>query len=202
VLVDSESISAKVFREMILELGFNIDFKLILKQITGTSMKENLDFFAEQTGAELPVNFESEFRKRSFETFKTELKPIDGVAEILKSVNTPMGVASSGPLHKIELSLSTTGLINNFGHNIFSCYEIGKWKPEPDIYLHAAKKMGFEPHECAVVEDSEPGIKAALSGGFNVFAFTNRKNKAPFEKLGATVFYEMKELFHLLDIDK
>jgi beta-phosphoglucomutase-like phosphatase (HAD superfamily) len=44
VLVDSEAISAKVFQEMILELGTKIDFETVLEQITGTSMKENLLF--------------------------------------------------------------------------------------------------------------------------------------------------------------
>ena len=200
VLVDSEAISAKIFREMIFELGFEIDFETVLAQITGTSMKENLKFFSEFIHGELPTGFETEFRKRSYEAFKTELQPIKGIREILDRIKIPVGVASSGPVEKITSNLITTNLIPYFNDNIFSSYEIGSWKPEPEIYLHAVKKMGFQPGECAVIEDSEVGIKAAVAGGFDVFGFTHGKNKTAFKELGITVFSEMKELINLLGI--
>ena len=198
VLVDSEAISAKVFQEMILELGAEIDFETVLEQITGTSMKENLKFFSEKINGELPTDFETEFRKRSYEAFKTDLKPIKGIQELLKKIKIPIGVASSGPVEKIRLNLTTTNLIQFFGENIFSSYEIQSWKPEPEIYLYAANKMGFKPEECAVIEDSTVGVKAAKAGGFDVYAFSNDKNKTAFEELGATVFFEMQELENLL----
>ena len=201
VLVDSEAISAKVFQKMISEMGFTIEFKTVLEQITGTSMQDNLKFFRQITGKELPANFESEYRKRSFEAFKTNLKPIKGIHELINLIKIPIGVASSGPVNKIKLNLTTTNLIDKFADNIFSCYDIGSWKPKPDIYLHAAKKMGFEPEECAVIEDSLTGVKSAIAGGFNVFGFAQKKNKTAFEELGATVFSEMNELYQMLGID-
>jgi HAD superfamily hydrolase (TIGR01509 family) len=201
VLVDSEAISAKVFQEMILELGTKIDFETVLEQITGTSMKENLLFISEIITGDLPVNFETEFRKRSYEAFKTDLKPIKGIHDLLKKTKVPVGVASSGPVEKIRLNLTTTNLIQFFGENIFSSYEIGSWKPDPEIYLHAAKKMGFKPEECAVIEDSLPGIQAAKAGGFDVFGFATERNKDAFEELGATVFFNVDELSKLLGID-
>jgi HAD superfamily hydrolase (TIGR01509 family) len=198
VLVDSEAISAKVFQQMIAELGCNLDFETILEQITGTSMKDNLEFFSEKINGELPAGFESEFRSRSYEAFKTDLKPIKGIHELLNMIKIPVGVASSGPVEKIKLNLTTTKLIQYFGENIFSSYEIQSWKPDPEIYLYAANKMGFKPEECAVIEDSTVGVKAAKSGGFDVYAFSNDKNKTAFEKLGAKVFFEMEELETLL----
>jgi len=201
VLVDSEAISAKIFQEMASELGCNLDFETVLVQITGTSMKENLMFFSEKINGELPADFESEFRKRSYEAFKTDLKPIQGIHELLNKLKIPVGVASSGPVEKIKLNLTTANLIHFFGENIFSSYDIGSWKPEPEIYLHAAKKMGFKPSECAVIEDSIAGVKAAKAGGFDVYAFSNDKNKTEFEELGARVFFEMDELNRLIEID-
>ena len=201
VLVDSEAISAKIFQKMAAELGFKIDFETILEQITGTSMTKNLKFFSENINGELPEDFETEFRKRSFEAFKTDLKPIKGVHDLLERISIPVGVASSGPVEKIKLNLTTTNLIDYFDDNIFSCYEIGSWKPEPEIYLNAAKKMGFKPGECVVIEDSLAGVQSAKAGGFNVFGFTNGKNKNSLEELGATVFSDMGELGKLLDLD-
>ena len=201
VLVDSEAISAKIFQNMILELGFEVDFETVLEQITGTSMKENLLFISEIINGELPAYFETDFRKRSYEAFKTDIKPINGIPDLLGKIKVPVGVASSGPVEKIRLNLTTTSLIHFFGENIFSSYEIQSWKPDPEIYLHAAKVMGFKPAECAVIEDSEVGIMAAKAGGFDVFGFTNEKNKAAFGKLGATTFSTMIELGNLLKFD-
>ena len=201
VLVDSEAISAKIFQKMIFELGFNFDYETVLDHITGTSMMDNLRFFSDHTGLKLPDNFESDFRKRSYEAFKTELKPIKGIHNLLKKLKIPIGVASSGPVEKIKLNLITTNLIQYFNDNIFSSYEIGSWKPEPEIYLHAAKKMGFIPADCAVIEDSIPGIKAAKSGGFDVYGFADSKNKTSFGELGAFVFHEMDKLGQILGID-
>jgi HAD superfamily hydrolase (TIGR01509 family) len=201
VLVDSEAISAKVFQEMILELGTEIDFETVLEQITDTSMKENLLFISKFINGNLPASFETDFRKRSYEAFKTNLKPIKGIHELLNKLKIPVGVASSGPVEKIRLNLTTTNLIQFFGENIFSSYEIGSWKPEPEIYLHAAKKMGFKPSECAVIEDSIAGVKAAKAGGFDVYAFTREANKTIFKELRATVFFEMDELNRLIEID-
>lgn len=202
VLVDSEAISAKVFQEMISELGFNLDFEIVLEQITGTSMKENLEFFSKNIDCNLPLDFENEFRKRSFEAYKKELKPIDGIHTLIDKITVPICTASSGPQKKIRLNLTTTNLIDKFANNIFSSFDIDSWKPEPKIYLHAAKQMGFEPKDCVVIEDSEPGVIAAIKGGFDVYVITNEKNKSTFEKLGATTFYNMKELESILQIER
>lgn len=199
VLVDSEKISAKVFHKMVSELGCHLDFETVLEQITGTSMKEILIFFTKCVGRELPDGFESEFRKRSYEAFKTDLHPIPGIHRLIKKITIPIAVASSGPLEKIKQNLTTTNLLESFDGNIFSCYDIGSWKPEPDIYLHAAKQMGFSPDECAVIEDSLAGIKSASAGGFNIFGFSNHNDKAEMEKLGAITFSDMKELQLLLE---
>lgn len=201
VLVDSEAISAKIFQNMAIELGFKIDFETVLEQITGTSMKENLTFFRENIDGELPTDFEKEFRKRTYVAFKTELKPINGIHNLLNKITVPFCTASSGPIEKIVINLTTTNLIDKFENRIFSSYEIGSWKPEPGIYLHAAKTMGFWPNECVVIEDSEAGIKAAKAGGFDVYALANENKKSRFEKLGANVFFNMDELSSLLKFD-
>jgi HAD superfamily hydrolase (TIGR01509 family) len=198
VLVDSEKISAQVFQKMVSELGCDLDFETVLEQITGTSMKENLKFFTEKVGHDLPENFESEFRSRSYEAFKTELKPVKGIHSILNKITVPYCTASSGPQKKIRLNLTTASLIDKFDNNIFSSYDIGSWKPEPDIYLYAAKQMGFQPHECAVIEDSIAGVKSAIAGGFDVFGYVKKENKEAFEELGATVFFDMRELDKLI----
>ena len=80
-------------------------------------------------------------------------------------------MASSGPPEKIATSLSLTGLRPFFEGRVFSSYDVGVWKPDPGLFLHAARAMGVAPGDCVVVEDSLPGIQAGLAAGMTVFAF-------------------------------
>lgn len=200
VLVDSETISAKIFQEMAREIGFDLDYETAVEQFAGTSMSENLKFIQDNIEKELPQDFEKEFRKRTYEAFKSDLHPIDGIHDLIKKVNVPFCVASSGPVEKIRINLSSAKLLSKFEGKIFSSYEIGTWKPEPGIFLYAAEQMGFEPDECIVIEDSSAGIKAAIAGGFKVYALANSKKKDIFEKLGAHVFENMLELGSLINL--
>lgn len=65
-----------------------------------------------------------------------------------------------------------TGLARYFDGRVFSSYEIGSWKPEPGLFLHAAEALGFLPEHCVVVEDSEAGVQAALAARMRVLYFT------------------------------
>ncbi|MCK5066560.1 MAG: HAD family hydrolase [Bacteroidales bacterium] len=194
VLVDSETISARVFQKMAKELGIDLDFESAVEQFAGTSMKENLQFIEENIEGELPVNFEKEFRERTYEAFKTDLKPVKGIRNFIEKLTIPFCVASSGPVEKIRLNLSLVHLLDSFENKIYSSYDIDSWKPEPGIFLYAAKKMGFAPEECVVIEDSASGIRAALTGGFKVFALANKRKKKRFEQLGAIAIESIKEL--------
>jgi beta-phosphoglucomutase-like phosphatase (HAD superfamily) len=109
-------------------------------------------------------------------------------------------VASSGPVEKIKLNLGLVDLLDRFENRIYSSYDIGSWKPEPGIYLHAAASMGYDPKDCIVIEDSAAGIKAGRAGGFRVYALANEKKRDYFELLGALPFGRMKELESLLEL--
>ncbi len=198
VLVDSETLSAKVFQEMAGELGFDLDFETAIERFAGTSMQENLQFIEAHIPGKLPPDFEKDFRERTYEVFKNDLQAVPGIHDLIAQLDIPFCVASSGPVEKIRLNLSLVDLLEPFEHKIFSSYDIGSWKPDPGIFLHAAGSMGFTPEECVVVEDSAAGIQAARAGGFRVYARANDKKKKAFEELGATVFENMKELEKLI----
>ncbi len=200
VLVDSETLSSRVFQDMAMELGFELGFETAVERFAGTSMKENLKFIQENIEGSLPQDFEKEFRLRTYEVFKTDLKAVDGVHQLIKKLQLPFCVASSGPVEKIRLNLGLVKLLDHFKNRIYSSYDIGSWKPEPGIFLHAAKDMGFTPEECVVIEDSDSGIRAALAGGFMVYALASEKKREHFEQLGAVTFENMKQLEQLLGL--
>jgi HAD superfamily hydrolase (TIGR01509 family) len=79
-------------------------------------------------------------------------------------------VATNGPREKVEQTLALTGLRPYFGERVFTAYEVGSFKPAPGLFLHAAAALGCAPASCAVVEDSEAGLRAGVAAGMQVFA--------------------------------
>ena len=198
VLVDSELITAKVLVTMGRDLGLHINPDFVVGEFLGKSLNDIMHYLDVLTEGHLPPDFESEYRKKTYKAFKNELKPIAGVHSVIENLEVPFCVASSGPLEKIRANLTTTGLIDKFEGRLFSCYEIQRWKPNPDIFLHAAKTMGFIPEECAVVEDSKVGVQAALAGGFDVFVYSKNGHGYPIDLQETFVFQDMSKLESLL----
>lgn len=198
VLVDSETISTSVFLEMAKDLGVKMSLHEGFAEFKGKSLQACIDIIAELSGKPIPETFEKEYRDKSFEAFKKDIKPIEGVPELLKKLSTPFCVASSGPESKIRLNLEHTGLLPYFEDHIFSCYTIQKWKPDPGIFLWAAESMGFQPNECVVIEDSLSGVLAARAGGFDVFGYTAHDYNNELGHVATRTFDNMASLLNMI----
>lgn len=179
VLVDSEAIGTGILVEMANEYGANIDLAYGYQHFKGSFIDACIAHIENRIGKELPLDFESEYRRRSFEGFKEKITPITGIESVLDTLEIPFGVASSGPPEKIRLNLGLTGLLPRFEGRIYSCYDIGKWKPDPAIFLYAADQLGVNPQDGLVIEDSPQGVSAALAGGFTVFGYRPHQELGP-----------------------
>ena len=198
VLVDSEGIAETLLADMSVELGVRFDGPDEFRCLRGERFAKCLKWLEAEIGRPLPPDFEEVFRVRSRKRFERELKPISGVGELLQGLRNPFCVASNGPRDKIELNLGITGLLPMFEGRMFSAYELGVWKPDPRFYREVAASLGFEAARCAVVEDSAPGVSAALGAGMTVFQFLDGDEALPGARAGAHVFHEMSALADLL----
>lgn len=199
VLIDSESIAIGVLVDMANDLGANMNFEESLIGLKGKSLNSCMQLIEDKIGKPLPMNFEPDYRINTFEAFRKNIQPIKGITDVLNKLQIPFCVASSGPENKIRLNLDVTDLLPHFEGNIFSCYAIQKWKPEPEVYLWAAETMGFKPHECLVIEDSVSGVKGALAGGFDVFGYTEHDYKNELNPIATKTFSSMDKLLAMLD---
>ncbi len=198
VLVDSEPIGNQVLVDMANSYGADIDLDYAFKHFKGGSIYTCRDKIQALVNQPLSQDFIAEYRRRSYSAFKEQIQPVEGVKEVIESLSIPFCVASSGPTEKIRLNLELTGLLPYFENNIFSCYTIEKWKPEPDVFIWAAKTMGFKPEDCVVIEDSLTGIQAAKAGGFDVFGFTAHDYNNELEAEATTTFNSMEKLLELI----
>jgi HAD superfamily hydrolase (TIGR01509 family) len=170
-LVDTEPLANDVFAAMLCAEGLPMTGHEAMSRFRGMKWDACFAEVEVELGRKLPPGFSTELHERTSAAYRSGLKPIPGIIELVSSLDIPICVASNGKREQVEFSLSLTGLLPHFTGRIFSSYDIGVWKPEPDLFLHAAKAMGVEPANCAVVEDSVPGIQAGISAGMKVFAF-------------------------------
>lgn len=205
VLVDSEPISFAVLRDTLVGAGVELSESHAYRHFLGKSMASITRLVADEFSISLSEDHIETMRAELFARFQAELQPVRGVADVLGGLTLPHCVASSSQMERIRLSLTKTGLIGYFEPNIFSATMVKRGKPEPDLFLHAAKSMGFAPADCIVVEDSPAGIQAAHSAGMRVFAFTGGSHAAPSNLrqtvaplLPTAVFDDMKALPELI----
>ncbi|MBO3117298.1 HAD family hydrolase [Winogradskyella sp. DF17] len=200
VLVDSEPIGNQVMVDMANSLGANITLDYAYQHFKGNALYKCMEHIRDLIEKDLPQDFETQYRSITFQKFKDEVQPVHGVVDVIRSLDIPYCVASSGPVNKIKLNLESTGLLEFFEQNIFSCYTIKKWKPNPAVFIWAAETMGFKNTDCVVIEDSSLGVEAALNGGFDVFGFTAHDYRDELQEKATKTFDSMLNLKELLMI--
>ena len=199
-LVDSEHVTNQIIAEMAEELGVTMTGDEATATFGGKTLDAVLYKMRELSGKEIPDDWLPRLIKEVSEAWKTELKPVDGVRELLESLEIPICVASNGePIH-VNQSLEMTGLRDFFDGNIFCASDVGVPKPAPDLFLYAAKKMGFKPEQCIVIEDSISGVVAATRAKIKVYGLVKMCSAEELENAGAIPFTNMLNLPALLGI--
>ncbi|MFT4189936.1 MAG: HAD-IA family hydrolase [Comamonas sp.] len=163
-LVDSERLNNQAFLDLLPDLGLAVDD--LIRRYGGQQLAAILEDLERQIGHPLPDGFEPAYRQRVAELFDTRLQATPGTADLLRQHTFARCVASSAPLDKIGRALRASGLAPYFDvQHLYSSYDIGRWKPDPGIFLHAAQAMGRAPRDCLVIEDSAAGLAAADAAG-------------------------------------
>jgi HAD superfamily hydrolase (TIGR01509 family) len=151
-------------------------------------------------GRSLPAKWDEPFQHLYRKVFEAELKPVPGIVEALDQIDIATCVASSGTHERIRYTLGLTGLYERFAGRIFSALDVVRGKPAPDLFLHAASRMGADPAECAVIEDSRYGLEAARAASMRAFAYAG--GLTPRQRLegpGTIVFDDMRDLPRILE---
>jgi HAD superfamily hydrolase (TIGR01509 family) len=199
VLVDTERIAVRIDVIVLAELGWPMTEAEVVERFMGRSDEEMTAEIEAHLGRRLPASWEAPFRHLYRQAFEAELEPVAGVVEALDAIAIPTCVASSGTHEKIRFTLGLTGLYERFAGRIFSVGDVARGKPAPDLFLHAAGRMGVPPAQCAVVEDSRYGVEAARAAGMRAFGYAG--GLAPKGALAGPqtiVFEDMRDLPGLL----
>jgi HAD superfamily hydrolase (TIGR01509 family) len=174
VLVDSEVVANTVLAEILTTCGMTITWRDCVDRYLGSTLGRVRELVEAELGHAIPDDFETRYRATVYPVLEQSVQPIPGVASVLDAVEAAgllTCVASSAIHQRIRITLTTAGLIDRFDGRLFSAEDVGRGKPAPDLFLHAAAILGVDATRCAVVEDSPAGIEAANAAGMTAFAY-------------------------------
>lgn len=176
VIIDSEPIHFEVDKQTFKDLGYNVSVEELGKYVGTTNeymLTEIKKKYNINKSIEEIISYKVEMTKRK--VMESNLEPIEGIKELLselKNKDIPTAIASSSPRDFIDVVVSKFKLKNYFKF-IVSGEEVKRGKPAPDIYFETAKKLGINPRDCIVIEDSENGVLAAKTAGMKCIGFQN-----------------------------
>ena len=202
VLVDSEPATNQLLAENLTANGLPISRDEAISLFVGGTMKSVM-IKAREMGADLGDEWLDEIYEAMFERLAEGLPPIPHLDRVFTAIDMAglrTCVASNGPMRKMEITLTGAGLSERFEGRIFSAHEVGIAKPDPGLFLHAAREMGVDPERCVVIEDSASGVRAAQGAGMRCFGYTADTDPAKLTPFGAIPFSSMAELPGLLGL--
>jgi HAD superfamily hydrolase (TIGR01509 family) len=203
VLVDTEPVANRLLARVLSEEGFQISYEECRRLFVGRTMDAVRAHVEAALGRALRADWTTFIRDRTLEAFAAGIEPVPGACDVIHALRAralPYCVASSGKFEKMRFTLGMTGLLPLVEDVLFSAEEVRAGKPAPDLFLHAASRMGHEPSRCLVIEDSVPGVQAAVAAGMAVVGYAGdpHTDAAALKSEGAHVISGMDELRALL----
>ena len=172
VLLDSEVIACSADAEALTRAGYEITTAEIVERFAGVPADAMYAAVEADLGRPLPATFRADVKRSVLERYRSELRAIDGAAEVLSSMKTRKCVASSSAPAKLALGLVEADLFELLYPGIFSTALVSRGKPHPDLFEYAARAMAVGSERCLVVEDSVAGVTAAMAAGMRCIGFT------------------------------
>src|SRR5579872_7393794 len=172
-IIDTENIWRQARHDLIEARGITISDALAkeLEQKThGIALGQSCTYIKElaQLADDIDVLIQ-EKSNRACSLYETKVKFMQGFLDFyaqVKAHNLKTGLATNADDQTVAVTDKRLNLRQLFGDHIYNITSVNfVGKPNPAIYLHTAAKLGLEPNECLVVEDSPGGIKAAKDAG-------------------------------------
>jgi len=172
VIVDSGPYHLQAWQQLARENGQEFSEE----QFRRTFGMRSPEIIATVFGEGLPEEQVASLAKRKEELFRNAVRghvsSLPGAVELIHSTDRAgfrLALASSAPYENVELILDSLQLKNHFDV-IVTSEDVTAGKPDPQIFLIAAKRLGARPANCLVIEDAVPGVQAAKAAGMKCIA--------------------------------
>ena len=174
VLVNSEIIALAELHKSLSQIGIAIEKEAMVPRFLGASFEGIARFVEGEIGPIDVEGFRNSWYDSLFQRYRAELSVMTDASQLLDSLDNrsiPYCIASGGSYRRLNFVLELTGLDRRFQDRAFSADSVMRGKPEPDVFLYAARRMNVDNCDCLVVEDALAGVVAARMAGMPVIGY-------------------------------
>jgi len=183
VLVDSYQAHLQSWQRLFQELGFEYTEEEFAAGFGRTSREILRDKLGDQLNDQRLREIDEQKELFYREAFRNAFLPMEGAAELVEALAADgalLGIGSSGPAANVALAIELLGLAQYFSVKVTGA-DVSRGKPDPQVFLLAAERLGALPEACAVIEDAVPGVTAANRAGMTSIGVTGTATR---ERLG------------------
>ncbi|GKY88795.1 HAD family hydrolase [Sinisalibacter aestuarii] len=203
VLVDSEPVGHALLRDDLAAHGLEMSVEDVHRLFVGGTMA-SVAVQAAKLGAVLPEDWVARHYRRLYAKLAEGTPLIAGVVALLDALDVAgvaYAVGSNGTTEKMTTTLSQHPEVwRRVKDRLYSGQELACPKPDPGLYLHAARALGADPAGCVVIDDSPTGCRAGVAAGMRTLGYAAAGNGAALRAVGAEVFVAMDEVPGLLGL--
>jgi beta-phosphoglucomutase len=167
VIVNSNPYHKIALRQFCEKYGFTFSDDELVKRIYGRTNKEWITNLFGPLSRDQLLRYEEEKESLFRQLYQNDIRALNGLPQFLMELkfnNIPVAIGTSAPRSNVDFVLARTGLAEFFPV-ILDEDDVEHGKPNPEIYLKAAARLGYPPAQCMVFEDSLSGVEAALRAG-------------------------------------
>ncbi|HLB96641.1 MAG TPA: HAD-IA family hydrolase [Acetobacteraceae bacterium] len=201
VLVDSEPVTNRVVAAELTRLGWPMNAAGCQVRFLGMNLSAMVPLIEAKLGRPLPARWPHDLEERLVTVLGEDVELMPGAEAALAEttrLGLPWRIASNSSHAELRAKFGRNGLGDLVAGRLHSHHDVRLGKPAPDLFLAAASAEGVAPENCLVIEDSLPGVRAAMAAGMTCLGFCPDDDGARLMAAGAAPFHSLHDLPMLL----
>lgn len=171
VIVDSEVMAEEVLADVLASVFDHSDIRSLTRDLFGMRVIEIIAAVERLLDKPLSEAHRRMLQHRIDAEVAERATAMPGMFDTYRALGRPVAVVSNSARYRLRRSVERAGLLDWLDPHVYSAEDVGRPKPAPDAYLHAARQLGVPPAECLVIEDSATGVRAGCAAGMRVVGF-------------------------------
>lgn len=202
VVVDNHHYHFRAWMDFAKKYQFQLDEDIYREKFNGKTNKDLFEMIFGKITHEEIKKYSEEKEKAYQEIYKKDMKAHVGLIDFLEFARAQkfkIALGTSAPTGNVDFTLDTLGL-RKFFDVIVDGSDVKKGKPDPEVYLLCSYKLGLEPKECIVFEDSLAGLESGIMAGCKVVGVATSHKRWELENKTDTIIHDFNEARRVLNL--